>query len=84
MSMLLKILHRLVKMTPGLLLIDSVVFIVCSSREERIAIAARVLSMCHWEMMRGCVWGKKYRGNETSAFWYTGALKNVIDLYCDD
>lgn len=55
MSMLLKILQRPVKMKPGLLLVDSVVFIVCSSREERIAIAARVLSMCHWEIMRSCV-----------------------------
>lgn len=55
MSMLLKILQRLVKIMPGLLLIESVVFIVCSSREERSAIAARVLSMCHWEIMRGCV-----------------------------
>ena len=68
MSMLLKILQRLVKIIPGLLLIDSVVFIVCSSREERIAIAARVLSMCHWEIMRGCASRKKKnRGNETSA-----------------
>lgn len=55
MSILLKILQRLVKIMPGLLLIDSLVFVVCSSREERIAIAARVLSMCHWEIMRGCV-----------------------------
>lgn len=55
MSMLLKILQRPVKMKPGLLLVDSVVLIVCSSREERVAIAASVLSMCHWEIMRGCV-----------------------------
>lgn len=59
MSILLKILQRLVKIMPDLLLIDSLVFIVCSSREERIAIAARVLSMCHWEIMRGCVSGKE-------------------------
>lgn len=55
MSMLLKILQRPVKIKPGLLLIESAALIVCSSREERIAIAARVLSMCHWEIMRGCV-----------------------------
>lgn len=55
MSMLLKILQRPVKIKPGLLLIDSVVLIACSSREDSIAIAARVLSMCHWEIMRGCV-----------------------------
>lgn len=53
MSMLLKILQRPVKIKPGLLLIDSAALIVCSSREDRIAIAARVLSMCHWEIMRG-------------------------------
>lgn len=58
MSKLLKILQRPVKIKPGLLLIDSVVLIVCSSREESIAIAARVLSMCHWDIIRGCVYKK--------------------------
>lgn len=76
MSMLLKILQRPVKIKPGLLLIDSAALIVCSSREDRIAIAARVLSMCHWEIMRGFLL-KKNDNDEMSVLWLTRSIENV-------
>lgn len=72
--MLLKILQRPVKIKPGLLLIDSADLIVCSRREDRIVIAARVLSMCHWEIMRGFLFKKKSHSNEMSVFWLTKSI----------